>query len=360
MIMRKIALIAFCVLPALLVISCGKDDKNEAKTQRVVNVITAKAIEEKRQPYITAIGTLEAFEQVIVSAEVEGIVKRADIREGGKIAKNGLVASIDDINYRLSVSQAQAAYNQALANLQNTAAEFARREALFKEQLATKQDFENIRTRYELAKQELERAASTLAIANERLSKCQVLAPLAGFIKDKLINAGDFVRVGSPLCVIINTDSLKLAFSVTESEAARLKVGQEVVFSLTAFPDREFRGRISALAANLEERTRTLRAEATLPNLGYILKPGYFSKVSVLIGKSVPMVLIPVNAILYEGKLVRVFVVSQNSTAQMREVKLGGKYGEMVEIIEGMKAGEEVIVVGQSNLAEGTNVHVAR
>jgi membrane fusion protein (multidrug efflux system) len=198
-----------------------------------------------------------------------------------------------------------------------------------------------------------------LAIAQERLARTKIYSPLNGAVKEKKLSAGDFVRNGMPVFQVISTNPLKLSFTVAEKDVARLKKDQEISFTVDAFPDKTFTGKVSLLYPNVEERTRTLQAEALVPNADRMLKPGYFARVQIFIEASRDAVVVPVTALLYDNATIRVFVVTAGK-AEPRVVKIGNKYGEVVEITEGVQENEQVVVVGQNNLSEGVKVNVAR
>ena len=102
-----------------------------------------------------------------------------------------------------------------------------------------------------------------------------------------------------------------------------------------------------------------LKVEALIPNRSLELKPGFFSRVKVYTGSQKEVVIIPITSLLYEGTKTRVFL-SENNKARERYLKLGKKYGEMMEIVEGLQAGEQLVVVGQNNLTDGVNVRVVK
>ena len=116
---------------------------------------------------------------------------------------------------------------------------------------------------------------------------------------------------------------------------------------------------MSIVYPSLEEKTRTLQVEALAPNRGGILKPGLFTRVVLYTEAARPMVIVPITSILYDDSTMKVFLV-EGDRAKERKVKTGNKYGELVEITEGLRAGEVVVVAGQNNLAEGVKVNVAR
>ncbi|MCI0468510.1 MAG: efflux RND transporter periplasmic adaptor subunit [Nitrospirae bacterium] len=343
---------------AALNFSCKKKEI-KAPAERSVNV-QAQAVEVKRiRPFIMTIGTLNPYEEVILSAEVDGVLKDVRVDEGTIVSKGMVLAVIDDTDYRLEAKRAKAAMSQAEASLNNTRVEFGRKQSLFKEELVTRQQFDDVSTRLSVAEADLERAAAALALAGERLKKTLIYSPLSGYIKEKKVSSGSYVRNGSNLFSIIQNNPIKLNFTVTEKEVGKLRTGQDVVFKIDAFPEKEFKGRVNIIYPSLEEKTRSLKVEAITPNPNGLLKPGLFARVILYTGAEKEAMLAPIISLLYEGDKVKVFAID-GERAKERAVKVGQKQGEMIEITEGLRAGEEVVVVGQQNLSDGAKVSVAR
>jgi len=182
---------------------------------------------------------------------------------------------------------------------------------------------------------------------------------MAGYISEKKISQGEYVRNGTPLYTLVQIDPLKLLFTVSEKDIGRLKVNQDVQFKVDAYPDKEFKGRVTILYPTIDERTRSLMVEARAANSEKLLKPGLFAKVMLYTTEARDTVVIPVTSMLYEGKNVKVFVV-EGDRAKERLVKVGNKYDDLMEVVDGLKSGENLVVVGQQNLAEGVKVNVAR
>jgi RND family efflux transporter MFP subunit len=341
----------------LTLTACGKEKKVEP--EKAVNVKITAAQTKQIQPYVETTGTLRPDQEVTVSSEVDGIVRRLMVEEGSRVHVGMLLTAINDVDYMLESKRAWAALKQSQANLANAQAEFKRKESLFQEELISKQQFDDISTRVVLAEADLERARATLETAQEKLARTKVYSPIVGAVKEKKISVGDYVRTGMPLMQLIKIDPLKLNFTVSEKDAAQIKMGKNVVFTVDAFPGKQFKGRVSLLYPNVEERTRTLQAEAIVPNSDYLLKPGFFARTQIFTDNAFDAVVAPITALLYDGSIVRIFIVEGN-IARERIVKLGGKYGEFVEIVEGLKEKEQVVVVGQNNLSEGVKVNVAR
>lgn len=352
----KIFLLIFLIM--LLLPSCKKKE-TKVQTEKAINVKVHSVEAKLLMPFIETIGSLSPYEEVAVSAEIDGIMKEVSVDNGSEVLKGMLLATIDDTDYSLEVKRAEAALRQAQASFENTRLEFSRKESLFREQLITRQQFDDVKTRLTLTEADLERANASLLLAKQRLKKTRIYSPISGFIKEKKVSAGDYVKNGTTLFVIIQNKPLKLNFSVSEREIGKLKRGQEVIFKVDSFSDKDFKGRVSTIYPSLDEKTRTLQVEALVPNTEGLLKPGLFAHVTLYTGVERNIVLVPIISLLYEGETIKVFVV-ENGITKERFVKVGQKYGEEMEIVEGVKEGEIVVTAGQQNLFDGVKVNVAR
>jgi len=339
-------------------IGCKKQEQ-KAAAEKAVNVRVWTAETRSLRPFVESIGTLKPYDEVTVSSEVDGILKSIHVDEGSPVSRGQLIAEIKDTDYRLAEEQVTAALKQAQASLANAKLEYQRKEALYREELVTKQQFDDIAARLALAQGDVERAKAGLDLAQEKLTKTKIFAPMAGSVLVKKATSGDYIRNGTFLVSIIRTDLLKLSFTVSEKDVGGLRVGQNVAFVVDAFPGREFRGQLKTIYPSLEERTRSLQVEAVVANPDRSLKPGFFARVTLYTGTSRDTVVAPVTALLYDNSTTKLFVV-EGDRGKERKVRIGRKYGEFMEITEGLKDKEIVVTVGQNNLMEGVLVHVAR
>ncbi len=357
---KRFTHVVLCVFVAVACLFFGdgcqkKDDK--ASEEKTYNVIVRVSEKQPLRPFIEATGTLNPYEEVNIGAEIDGIIKSVKVDEGTAVTRGMLLAAIDDIEYSHEVIRAEAFLKQTEASLANTKIEFTRKEALFKEQLVTSQQFDDVSTRLAHAESEVERAKAALIIAKQKLSKTKIYSPLVSRVKEKKVSSGDFVKVGTSLFILIQPNPLKVRFTVPEKDVGKLKVGQDVILKVDAFQDKEFKGKVNIVFPSLEEKTRTLAVEALVPNSDGMLKPGLFTKVILYTGAAKDTIVVPVTALLYEAEKVRLFTVSGDRTKEVR-VKIGSKYGEMMEIIEGIKEGEKIVVAGQQSLSGGVKVSV--
>ncbi len=366
---KKIAA-SFSVIVTLFLFSgCNKKDK-KVQVEKIINIHVQKVEKRQLKPYIESVGTLYPDEEVIVSAEVDGILKDVRGDEGEFVYKGQTLAVIDDIDYELETKRAEALLRQAEATLVNTKQEFNRKESLYKEQLVTQQQFDDVTTRLSLAEADVEKARATLMLARQKHLKTKVLSPLTGLIKAKHIEKGNLVKNGSPLFTLIRNNPLKMNFTITEKDLSKLKTGQQVKLRVDAYPDKEFNGTLSIIYPSFEERTRSLQVEAKIPNNNGLLKPGLFTHVILYTGAPKDTLVIPSTSLLYEGESIKVFIV-EGEIAKECPVKTGQKYKieiatdkreketvEYTEIIEGLKEDELVVTVGQQGLYDGAKVKI--
>jgi len=343
---------------AYSVVGCQKQETKVQK-ERAVNVRVWTAENRSLRPFVESIGSLNPYESVNVSSELDGILKSIHVDEGAPVSSGQLIAEIKDIDYSLAVEQAGAVLRQAEAALANTTQEHLRKEALYREELVTKQQFDDIAARLALAKEDVARARAGLEMAKEKMTKTKIHAPMAGTVKEKKVTAGDYIRNGTFLVSIIRIDLLKLMFTVSEKDVGSLRIGQDVSFAVDAFPGRGFHGQVKTIYPHLEEKTRSLMVEAQVANRDGNLKPGFFARVTLYTGPAKGAVVVPITALLYDGATTKLFVAEGNR-AKERRVRVGRKYGEFMEIVEGLKANEIVVTVGQNNLMEGVLLNVAR
>ncbi len=283
------------------------------------------------------------------------------------------------------VQLAKAEVDQTLADMEKRKADRERAQKLYEGKYISAQEWDSARTAYEVsvathqkakenyalvtegprkeeiaaARAQLEQAKAALALARQKLGKTKVFSPLAGVVRVKRVSKGEFVKNGSPLFTIIQPNPLKLRFNLPEKEVGKVKPRQEVSLRVDAFPDKEFKGIVTTIYPSLEEKTRTLMLEALVPNPEENLKAGLFAKVILYTGAAKETVVVPITALLYEEAMIKVFV-DDGGRAKERSVRVGGKYGEMMEITDGLAGGEKVVVAGQQNLSEGVKLNVAR
>ncbi len=346
---------------------------------------------------VEAVGSLFAHDEVTVSSEAEGRVEQVMVDVGDRVSKGQVLARVSPVELQLSVDQQQAALRQARARLglnendgelkdvrqaaevKKAAADLAdaeqkyrRAQSLLETGIIPRQQFDEAEARYKAAKAtydlavqqvenmraSMQQTQATLNLASKRLRDTQIRAPFAGHVRTREVTTGQYLKVQTPVMTIVNIDPLRARLSVPEKMSPWVLTGREVKLTLEAFPGREFIGRISRINPSVDEKTRTFEIEALVANHGGELKPGFFVKAAIQSDKVDSILTIPYNAAAYLFGAYKVFVV-QGKTIKEREVKLGDRIGDRVEIIEGLQAGEKIAVSeGGQQLKDGMEVEI--
>jgi cobalt-zinc-cadmium efflux system membrane fusion protein len=175
-----------------------------------------------------------------------------------------------------------------------------------------------------------------------------IFAPIAGTIVQRKVGPGQYVNAGAsdPVFVIGDLSTVWLVAFVRETDAAFVQAGQDVTFTVLAYPDRTFEAKLSYVAAGLDPATRRLMVRATIDNQDRLLKPEMYANVSIITAKDLTGVAVPREALIYEGSTVRVWVAHDDRTIELREIKTGLTNGNMIQAVEGLAAGEKVVIKG--------------
>lgn len=394
------------VLPLLLVAlalaACGSDSPTTAaaksppaaETPREVRVVPAAEVAMPRVVVVN--GTLVAEEQVVLSLKVTGRLAQLGVDLGSRVRRGDVVAGLDPTDFRLRLEQAQAALEQARVRLglpargtddrvDPAATSIVRQaravldearmtrermtrlweqEFIARAQLDTAVAAEQVaEARYQDALEEvrtrqaiLAQRRSELELAGQALEDTVLRAPLDGMIRERRAAVGEYLAAGSQVATLVRVHPLRLVLAVPEREAPAVRVGQPV--RVTVEGDREtYRGVVVRLSPALAEQSRTLTIEAEVANEHGRLRPGAFARAQIVVTAAEPAVFVPGSAIVVFAGLEKVLTV-RDGRAVERRVTTGRRDGDRVEIVEGLRAGEPV-VVQPGNLVGGQRVTTA-
>jgi membrane fusion protein (multidrug efflux system) len=313
-----------------------------------------------------------------VKSEYTGTVTDVFVNEWVRVKKDDPLARLDTREAEVVLQKAKAAVEVARASIlqaqvsQNRAnREFDRAQKLKETGLITQQSFDDARTETEAAKARMEAAQAQRRVAEEdvlyaqtRLSKSMIRSPIDGTVSLRNVNVGDFVgEMGAkPMFRIVDTRILELTVTVPSGEMGAVRIGQPLLFSIDAFPGRNFVGKVMFINPVVNEADRSIKVVAEVENREEQLKGGLFVQGRILTGKRSGVLNIPRAALLswdVAGKKGEVFVVHQE-VAQRRSVQTGTILGDRVEIVSGIAAGDLVITRGGFNVKEGDRVNVTR
>jgi RND family efflux transporter MFP subunit len=205
--------------------------------------------------------------------------------------------------------------------------------------------------------QEVERFKASLELQRKKLRDATVKAPFAGSVKERTVTQGQFVRSNTPLITLVKVDPIRLRVEIPERMAPWLKTGQTAEIVTEAFESRKFSGKIWRISPTVDQSKRTFVVEALLPNPGGMHKPGSYARVRVPTQKVETALLVPARAVNYVLGSNKVYVVI-NGVVEARDVKLGDRRENEVEITEGVAEGDQVALGNLNRLDTGTRVRV--
>jgi len=309
---------------------------------------------------LTAVGSVEAFEKVQVTARVAGVVEKVQFAEGSRVGSGQVLVEIEPQRYTLAVESAQAAHSKAEAARRDAEAGLKRRETVDKQNpgLIPGEEIETWRTKVLVAAAEMAQTGAALNQAQLNLHDAYVRAPVPGVVQTRTVQTGQYVQPGSVLATLVRRDPLLLRFQATEQDAARLQPGIKAFFKVRD-RSQNFQARIIHVAASADDSTRMVAVTAEVVDKEReSLRSGSFAEVTVPVGNARPLPVVPQVAIRPSEKGFLAFVV-ENGRAVERILTPGMRTADgQVEILSGLKVGDMLVVRGAEALSDGVAVRV--
>ena len=329
-----------------------------------VTVTSARAVSKPWVDKVQSIGTLIAIEGVDVAPEVGGIVKDYFFDSGQDAKKGAKLVELDT-----SVEEADLIRNEAM--LLEAEADLKRQQSLVKGKIVSQAVVDTTISKRDTAAASVQKMRAQIAQKN-------IKAPFAGRLGLRHVEKGQYVKPGDTLVWLQALDPIWIDFPVPEGDLGRLKSGATIELTVSAYPGQVFKGEIEAFDARVAAETRTLTVRGRLPNPDHKLLPGMFANVAVLEGKPKELVTVPRTAVTYGLYGDSVWVAKESPpepektasvgdatpvptpqlTAERRFVRVGASQGDEVAILEGVKAGEQVITSGQLKLHPDTAIKI--
>ena len=368
---------------------------NGGAEPRQVRVVAAAQTEAAR--VVSASGTLAADDQFVLGTKVVGRLGEITVDLGSRVKKGQAIARIDPSDYRLRVEQADAALQQsrvrlglpasgnsdkvdieqtslvrqAAAVLKESRLSHDRMIELWERKLIARAELDTAVSqlavaegRYQDAREEtrnrqaiLVQRRSELEIARQQLGDTAIVSPIDGAVSERQAAVGQYLPAGAPVVTLVRTHPLRLRLPVPEREAGLVRTGQIVHLSVEGDPNK-YQGRVARLSPAIAESSRTLMIEAEVPNNQGVLRPGSFAKAEIVIESGQRIVTVPQDAIVTFAGIEKVLTVAKGAAVEKR-VRTGRRIDDRVEIIEGIAAGDEV-VIRPGNLVAGEPVQVVR
>ncbi len=322
---------------------------SEAKSEIVVakEVVTIPVIAEPvaigsiNATYATT-ASLEAAEEAAVAARVSGVVTSIMVEEGDYVEAGQILAQLEVDRLTLELKRAS-------ANLNKQANDLRRQEKMYEQNLVSSEEYDRIRYQYEAQK-----AATDLASLN--LDYATIRAPISGVVAVRYIKEGNLLKQNSPAFHITDLSELHAIIHLPESEKAALVVGQlaHVMVDAAEYP---FSGNVLRISPIVDKDSGTVRVTVSLKDKQNVLRPGMFSRVSVIYDTHVQTILVPKESVLTQDDETSVYVVEEG-IAHKRNVSIGFSNANSVEILAGIETSDIIITKGQRNIKDKANVEL--
>lgn len=400
--LRLLLLILCGIVPAALGCSrekSGASSASASQAERKIAVTVARAGGRDVERSVQIVGTLMAQDEVTLANESPATIAKIHVDLGDRVRAGQLLIKLDEREPRLEVERmtanlqaAREALSRARQILDSSRANVERAQAVlsdakinlkrYQELLtegaisasqrdsaqtqydvavaslrASEAQYESDRAAIKNAEANVEQAMAGLELARKRLGDTEIVAPFDSFVRKRLVNVGESYKEKTPLMSLVATQALKLQGEVPERFAPQLGPGRRVRVEVEAYPGRTFPGTITRVSPAVDVESRTFTVEASVPNPGGVLKPGFFAKASIITGMERNVPFVPEEAVVTFAGIVKVYVVADDK-AEERRVTTGQRRDGWVEVLEGVKVGETVATSGLSQLATGTAVTV--
>jgi len=360
--LMKLTLFRRIHLPCLLMLaSCGDKSAEVSQTRKpeVVQVKTAAVATVLWDRNVSIVGTLYPKDEALLAAQVEGMIEKTFVEFGERVKAGQILASIDNATYEALLEEKKGNLARATATLDNAKLNLERSTRLSNTGAVSATELDTTKALVAQWEAESRAARGTESVARLNLEHSSVKAPFDGAISQRIVGRGDYVKIGSPLFSVVNDRVLKFIFQVPERFASLVTKDLPVVFTVDNYPGETFKGSVFLISPTVNMSTRSFNVGALVPNDELRLKASSFARGSLIIERSVPVLVVPLDAVVNFAGLTKVFI-AEGEEAKSRTVKLGRVQNGKQEITEGLKEGEAVIVSGQGRLTDGAAITIQK
>jgi multidrug efflux system membrane fusion protein len=370
--MRKVVRSVTQTAPALIAVllsnGCGSSSESAAPAafeRPPAPVVVAEATVRDVPIYLDEIGKCAARETVTVQPQVSGRITDVHFTDGAELRRGDLLFTIDPRPFQAELAAAEATLAQHRAALDLARVEFARIEDLVDSKAIPRRDYDARKNAVAVAEAQIKQSEAAIETARLNIEYTTIRSPLDGRAGERMVDAGNVVNANNtPLLIIQRLDPIYADFSISESELSRVQQNMargtlRVEIRLPDEPDNPRSGQLTFLDNAVQDATGTVKLRATVANGDRRFWPGRFVKVRLILGTIPSAVLIPAAASQVAATGPFVYVVKDDSTAEMRQVELGQRQDDLVIVRSGVNPGEKVVVTGQLAVTPGGKVIVA-
>jgi RND family efflux transporter MFP subunit len=323
--------------------------------------------------HLTVVGNLIGLQTVDVAPRVQGRLISISVDMGDPVRRGQVIAKVEDREIAEQVRQAEASMEVSKATIRQREADlkvaelnFDRSKNLFSRQLLAKQALDDAESRYLAALAQLDLAKAQQAQNEARLQELRfnlqntiIASPVDGFIGKRNVDPGAMINTNTAVASVVDISRLKLVVNVVEKDLRMVTAGDTGVVEVDAYPGEKFNGRIARVAPVLDPATRTASIEIEIPNPGYRLKPGMYARISLTVEERKNVLVAPKNAVIdFENKR-GVWMPSADTRARFVPVELGIEGTDTIEIVSGLKEGDQFVTTGAAAVRNNDQLVIA-
>ncbi len=339
--------LAFSLVTALT--GCGSEVQSEPVSSKPkvesIPVEVAAVVHGAIDASYASTATLEAEHEAKIVAEVSGIVLDILVEEGDHVRQGQVLARLDAERSRLQVRQAE-------GEVQRLKNDITRNERLMSRQLIGRQAFEQSQYDYATRKAEVD-------LTKVILRKSDIVAPFDGVVTHRLIKQGQLLNVHDDAFQVANFQELTAKLHVPERAAAAIRTNQPVTFTVDAYPEQTYTANVERVAPVVDAASGTVTVSVAIKNRDGRLRPGLFTRQSIVYDHIVDAPLVPKAAVMTDQGQSSVFIVDAGKVHRVK-LKLGYESGASVQVLNGVTSGQIVVVAGQNALSEDAAVEVVQ
>jgi membrane fusion protein (multidrug efflux system) len=315
--------------------------------------VTSVVVKREQWPSTTSvIGTMEAVHGVVVSADLPGTVAKINFDSGKAVHEGDILVELDTRQERAQLAALEAQRDLAKIN-------YGRNEQLVKEGVISKSE-------YDTTSAQQKQTEANVGEIRATIERKIIRAPFTGVLGIRKINLGQYLSAGSAIVQLQSLNPIYVDFGLPQQALTQVHVGRSLRVTSEDLPGKAFTGRVTALDSVVDQTTRNVQVQATLPNPDGKLHPGMFVQVAVVQGEDRSVISLPASAISYAPYGDSVFVITDLQDKQGKTyrgvkqqfVKLEGSRGDQVAVVSGLNPGDEVVTSGVFKLRNGAAVQV--
>ncbi|BBO82099.1 resistance-nodulation-cell division (RND) efflux membrane fusion protein [Desulfosarcina ovata subsp. sediminis] len=357
--MKTYVVAGVCLFVSIWLSGCGTPEKNPG-AETIPRSVSVQTIASRDLPImVNAVGRLIPNREVILSAEVSGILLRYHADVGAKVARGALLAKLDPTDYALALKEAEANLLSARIQLPVKQNAFARARRLLPEKVITPELYDQAEAGFKSAGALVTQLETLVAQARRRLEKTAITTPFGGHVTQRFVETGQRVAIGDPVMQVADMQTMRVKISINELDYVHVDANDPVRVTVEAFAGRSLPGRVDKIGIQADARTNTFEIEILVDNPDLLLKAGLTARVAIETDVIPDAVMIGQDNVLFREDRKEVFIVDANLTAVAREVKLGRMDGSDVRILEGLADGDRLVIAGAQYLKPGDTVRVA-